>query len=141
MLYQTQGVHRTLKRRHNNCNRIHIILLLSILMLPAAVCHAATSGQLQAKQARHSNTLITEYYDSSGHLALADDLKYARIEQQLDDSGRVIKEMYYDESGKSTELYAGHYGLKREYDKAGNNTKVTFLNAEGRSFMNTSGYC
>lgn len=141
MLYQTQGVHRTLKRRHNNCNRIRIILLLAIFIFPASVCHAATSGQLQAKHTRHGSTLITEYYDSSGHLTLTDDLKYARIEQQLDDSGRVIKEMYYDESGKPAELYAGHCGLKREYDKQGRPKLYTYLDARGKPMMTKSGYC
>ena len=56
------------------------------------------------------------------------------------DAGRIEKEFYFDEDGKPISLSVGQSGVLRGYDEHGENTIVTYLDAEGNPFINSQGY-
>lgn len=81
--------------------------------------------------------VIIRYLDSQGNeMSLA---TYSIIVRTLDDDGRAVDDYYYDLDMQSIK-YAGYYGMHRDYDNNGLNSRVTYLDENGQLVLCSSGY-
>ena len=53
---------------------------------------------------------------------------------------RAVKEFYFDEQGKPVSLASGEYGVYKEFDSNGQNSVLTYLNADGNPTASVMGY-
>ena len=81
--------------------------------------------------------VIIRYLDSQGNeMSLA---TYSIIVRTLDDDGRAVDDYYYDMDMQPIK-YAGYYGMHRDYDSNGLNSRVTYLDENGQPVLCSSGY-
>ena len=81
-----------------------------------------------------------DYLDEYGMLAFAEDLYYASVIRTRDDYGRIISDFYFDEKGNPTAQPNGYYGLKKEYDVLGRNSRIIYTDMKGNPMMTDMGY-
>ena len=96
------------------------------------------SSQLQKTVTKDDDTERTEYADSEGRITIAADAGYATMIKTKTEKG--VLEQYYDENGEAINRYFQYYAALREYDEHGNNTKITYLDAEGNPCTIRGGY-
>lgn len=80
------------------------------------------------------------YVDSMGSVTFAIDKHYAVIEQHLDEFGRSIEDFYFDENNNPVKQPAGNYGLRHFYNDLNQDILIEYLDVNGNSLINTSGY-
>lgn len=81
--------------------------------------------------------VFIKYLDSQGNeMPLA---TYSIIVRTLDDDGRAVDDYYYDLDMQPIK-YAGYYGMHRDYDSNGLNSRVTYLDENGQPVLCSSGY-
>ena len=89
------------------------------------------------------NVISITYVDASGKPMIAG-VGYAITERTFytegRDIGKVEYEFYFDERGEPISLSVGQYGVHREYDENGENSVITYLDAEGNPIVTTQGY-
>ena len=92
---------------------------------------------------KEGNLVKITYIDENGNPMLAE-IGYASAVRTFfkegKDKGRVEKEFYFDTNGKPMQLGLGQSGVLRGYDEHGENTIITFLDAEGYPIINSQGY-
>lgn len=54
--------------------------------------------------------------------------------------GKVQKELYYDERENPISLTLGQFGIYKEYNEIGQNTKITYLDKNGNPMVTKKGY-
>ena len=83
------------------------------------------SSELKQVVTKDGNVTRTDYFDEDGNLRIAADAGYAtKIKIQQDN---CETETYLDDQGDRISLYAGQYGILREYDETGNIIRITYL--------------
>lgn len=83
------------------------------------------TSELKKVVTKEGNVTRTDYIDEDGNLRIAANAGYATklvLRQHNSET-----ETYFDDQGERISLYYGYYGILREYDSAGNNIRVTFL--------------
>ncbi len=85
------------------------------------------SSELNQVVTKNGNVIRMDYTDDDGNLRIAANYGYASklIVQQKN----TEIETYLDDCGEQISMYAGYYGVLREYDAMGNNIRVTYLDA------------
>ena len=81
--------------------------------------------------------IIIKYLDSQGNEMLR--ATYSIVVRTLDDDGRAVDDYYYDLDMQPIQ-YAGYYGIHRDYDNNGWNSRVTYLDENGQPVLCSSGY-
>ncbi len=56
------------------------------------------------------------------------------------EKGKIKEEFYFDENGDPKAIGLGQYGIHIGYNKIGQQTVLTYLDAEGQPIINTKGY-
>lgn len=83
------------------------------------------TSELKKVVTKEGDITRTDYIDEDGNLRIAANAGYATklvVRQHNSET-----ETYFDDQGEQISLYYGYYGILREYDSAGNNIRVTFL--------------
>lgn len=65
---------------------------------------------------------------------------YTSIQRTLDENGRALEDHYYDRWGARVKCSGGYFGLRREYDAAGQVCGIVYLDMEGNPTVTASGY-
>ncbi|MCR5565560.1 MAG: VanZ family protein [Clostridiales bacterium] len=83
------------------------------------------STDLKRVVTKEGNVIRTDYTDADGKPRIAADAGYAtRLTVQQNDRET---EIFLDDRGERIIQYCGYYGIRREYDAAGNNIRITYL--------------
>ncbi len=118
-----------------------LFLLVSILNINPNIPQMRSeykASQLQKVTMTEGNTQRTDYLNSDGKVTIAADLGYATKVSIRTEEGDL--EFYLDDVGAKTIRSAGYYGVLREFDDAGNNVRITFLNMDGKPMMLPMGF-
>lgn len=96
------------------------------------------SSELKKVETKDGNVTRTGYIDDDGNPQTAADAGYAtRLTVHRKHSET---EKYFDDQGKRMKRYSAYYGILREYDEAGNNYRVTYLDEEDAPVVTPFGY-
>ena len=88
------------------------------------------STELKQVVTKVGNIIRTDYFDDDGNLRIAANVGYAT--KLVVQKGNSELETFLDDQGKQISLYAGYYGILREYDNAGNNVRITYLDKNNK---------
>lgn len=83
------------------------------------------STKLKQVVTKNDNVTRTDYFDDDGNLQIAANVGYAT--KLAVDQDNLETEIFFDDQGERISLYAGYYGIQREYDNAGNTIRITYL--------------
>lgn len=83
------------------------------------------STELRQVVTKYGNVTRTDYVDEGGVLRIAANVGYASRLVIRNDNNTI--ETFLDDQGERISLYYGYYGILREYDLAGNNIRITYL--------------
>ena len=132
--------------RNPRSRRILVVAFVLFILASCLSIHPAVrrpllgyhSSQLVKVVTKDGDTERTDYVDSRGNVTAAADAGYAtRTKTQTD---RGVLERFYDENGEPVRRYTGNYAVLREYDSGGNNTRITYLGADGSACSIREGY-
>lgn len=120
-----------------------MFLLISCIYMSSRTREADTSvlsvpKQLKSRTVTDGSSERTDYIDDNGNITTANNLGYATVIIKTDNKGKL--ESYYDEHGNPVYLQSGYCAVRREYDEAGNNIRVTFLDVDGKPATTRNGY-
>ena len=87
----------------------------------------------------YGNGTVKITYLDADRLPMVRSVGYAVIMRTVDSEGRAIDDYYYDLDMQPVSS-SGYHGLHREYDPAGQNNSVTYLDENGQPVCSTSGY-
>ena len=86
------------------------------------------SAELKQLITKDGNVTRTDYFDDDGNPQIAANTGYATKLTIQQDNRET--EIYLDERGERIKRYSYYYGILREYDEAGNNIRVTYLDED-----------
>lgn len=87
----------------------------------------------------YENDTVKITYLGDDGLPIMHSAGYAVIMRTVGRDGQAIDDYYYDLDMQPVSS-SGYYGLHREYDPAGQNNSVTYLDENGQPVCSTSGY-
>ena len=131
----------------NNHIKIHIyiiivlFILLSIYYIRPQIENIRSdyrSIYLQRNIVKDNTHERVEFVDKSGKITIAADLGYAISITTTTEKGKLEK--YYDNMGVPISRYSGYYAVFREYDKMGNNIRITYLDSDEQLFTMPDGF-
>ncbi len=87
---------------------------------------------------REGNKEIKDYVDENGTITLASDIGYASMITTKNENS--LLEEYYDEQGERIVMREGYYGILKQYDNSGNNTRTIYLGVDGKPVVTSQNY-
>lgn len=139
-----------MKKRHITKNGIFLIIGVVFLITSIICCiperrkqvevHGVNSSKLTLNVISDDEFKREEYIDAAGKITFAADMHYAVIKKKLNVDGHVEAEYYYDENEEPVSMPEGQFGILREYDEQGRETKITYVDASGQPVRIASGY-
>ncbi len=118
-----------------------LFLIISVLYIdprPGRVTPIHRSSQLETIITQNGNVERIDYLDKDGNITFASDTGFASRTLTKTDTGEL--EEFFDENGERISRYSGYYGIYREFDEYGNNTRITYLDLEGEPVIISEGY-
>ena len=81
---------------------------------------------------------VIRYLDTEGNL-IKRSVGYATV-VRTQVGGMASNDFYYDLNGQQVQCSGGYYGIHREYNSDGQDTRLTFLDKDGHAVCTSSGY-
>ena len=130
------------KIKYNTARQITEIHFLDTLGIP--VC-SISEGYIKKYEYNDEGQICKiQYFNENNELMLGG-RGYATLFRTFyltngPDNGRVMNEFYFDNYEQPISLSLGQYGLHKEYNDAGENTIVVYLNINGEPMSTINGY-
>ena len=130
------------KNLFNDSGQKETVLFLDVNRNP--VCSSAEGYGKRYEYNMEGKVCKITYLDQTGNPMVTKN-GYASISRSFyiskgAENGKIEYEFYFDAQGEPISLSLGQYGLHREYNEKGDNTVLTYLDAEGKPIITRKGY-
>lgn len=96
------------------------------------------STELKRVVTKDGNITRTDYFDDNGNLQIAANTGYATKLNVQQDSTEI--ELFFNEKGERIPQYCGYYAILREFDAAGENIRIIYLDENDKPMVMSENY-